>query len=92
MDTARIGRRRRPQAVTRNKGYSYPRIRVWCWRRGIEVVIRAQLNQLPQQLDRAKYRRRDAVQRRVRWLKESRRVAPDTRSRRRIVRRWSSWP
>lgn len=75
MDTVRIGRRRRPGAVAGDKGYSYPGIRAWCRRRGIEAVIPARSNQPPERLDRAKYRRRNAVERCVGWLKESRRVA-----------------
>jgi transposase len=75
MDTVRIGRRRRPDAVAGDKGYSYPRIRAWCRRRGIEAVIPTRSNQPPERLDRAKYRRRNAVERCVGWLKESRRVA-----------------
>ena len=39
MDTVKIRRRRRPDAVAGDRGYSYPRIRAWCARRGIEAVI-----------------------------------------------------
>jgi transposase len=75
MDTVRIGRRRRPGAVAGDKGYSYPRIRAWCRRRGIEAVIPARSNQPRERLDRDKYRGRNVVERCIGWLKESRRVA-----------------
>ena len=35
MDTVRVTRRRRPDAVAGDKGYSAGRIRAWCARRGI---------------------------------------------------------
>jgi transposase len=75
MDTVRIGRRHRPGAVAGDKGYSYPRIRAWCRGRGIDAVIPTRSDQPPEPLDRAKYKRRNAVERCVGWLKESRRVA-----------------
>lgn len=75
MDTVHIGRRRRPDAVAGDKGYSYPRIRHWLRRRGIEAVIPTRSNQPRERLDRVKYRGRNVVERCIGWLKESRRVA-----------------
>lgn len=75
MDTVRIRRRRRPDAVAGDRGYSYPRIRAWCRRRGIEAVIPTRSDQPRQRLDKRKYRRRNVVERCIGWLKEARRVA-----------------
>ena len=75
MDTVKIRRRRRPDAVAGDRGYSFPRIRGWCRRRGIEVVIPTRRDQPRELLDRRKYRRRNVVERCIGWLKESRRVA-----------------
>lgn len=75
MDTVRIGHRRRPDAVAGDKGYSYPRIRKWLARRGIEAVIPTRSNQPRVRLNKRKYRGRNVVERCIGWLKESRRVA-----------------
>jgi transposase len=75
LDTVRIGRRRRPDAVAGDKGYSYPRIRAWCRRRGIEAVIPTRTDQPREKLDKSKYRRRNVVERCIGWLKECRRIA-----------------
>jgi transposase len=75
MDTVKIGRRRRPDAVAGDKGYSYPRIRNWLARRGIEAVIPPRSNQPPAHVDKKKYRGRNVVERCIGWLKECRRVA-----------------
>ena len=75
LDTVRIRRRRRPDAVAGDKGYSYPRIRRWLARRGIEAVIPTRCDQPALPLDRAKYRRRNVVERCIGWLKCCRRVA-----------------
>lgn len=75
MDTVRIGTRRRPQAVAGDKGYSYPRIRAWLKRRSIETVIPSRSNQPAVNIDRAKYRQRNVVERCIGWLKCCRRVA-----------------
>lgn len=75
MDTVKIRRRRRPAAVAGDKGYSYPRIRAWLARRGIEAVIPTRRNQPRERLNKKKYRRRNVVERCIGWLKESRRVA-----------------
>ncbi|MGH7132334.1 MAG: IS5 family transposase [Phycisphaerales bacterium] len=70
-----VGGRRRPDAVAGDKGYSYPRIRRWLSRRGIEAVIPTRSDQRRQRLDRAKYRGRNVVERGIGWLKGCRRVA-----------------
>jgi transposase len=75
MDTVNIRRRRRPDAVAGDKGYSYPRIRRWLARRGIEAVIPTRSDQPPERLDKRKYRGRNAIERCIGWLKECRRVA-----------------
>jgi len=75
MDTVRIRGRRRPDAVAGDKGYSYPRIRAWLWRRGIQAVIPARSDQPRVPLNRRKYRGRNVVERCIGWLKECRRVA-----------------
>ncbi len=75
MDTVRIARRRRPNAVAGDKGYSYPRIRAWLSRRGIEAVIPSRSNQPKVRISKRKYRRRNVVERCIGWLKWCRRVA-----------------
>lgn len=76
MDTVRIGRRRRrPDAVAGDKGYSYPRIRAWLSRRAIEAVIPTRSDQPRWRLNKRKYRRRNVVERCIGWLKGCRRVA-----------------
>lgn len=75
LDTVKIRRRRRPAAVAGDKGYSYPRIRAWLARRGIEAVIPTRSDQPREPLDKRKYRRRNVVEWCFGWLKESRRVA-----------------
>ena len=75
MDTVNIGRRRRPDAVAGDKGYSFPRIRAWLSRRGIEAVIPNRSNQHPVKLNRRKYRGRNVVERCIGWLKWCRRIA-----------------
>lgn len=75
MNTVRIGSRRRPHAVAGDKGYSYPRIRRWLSKRGIEAVIPSRSNQPSVSLDRRKYRRRNVVERCIGWLKCCRRIA-----------------
>lgn len=75
LDTVIIRRRRRPDAVAGDKGYSYPRIRAWLARRGIEAVIPTRSDQRRERLNRKKYRGRNVVERCIGWLKESRRVA-----------------
>lgn len=75
MDTVSIRRRRRPDAVAGDKGYSYPRIRKWLSRRGIEAVIPSRSNQPRVRLNKRKYRRRNVVERCIGWLKCCRRIA-----------------
>jgi transposase len=75
MDTVRLGRRRRPNAVAGDKGYSYPRIRAWLSRRGIEAVIPSRANQPPVRISKRKYRGRNVVERCIGWLKWCRRIA-----------------
>ena len=75
MDTVRIARRRRPDAVAGDKAYSAARIRAWCARRGIEAVIPTRSDQPRPRLSRRKYRRRNVVERCIGWLKCCRRIA-----------------
>jgi len=75
MDTIRIRRRRRPDAVAGDKAYSFPRIRRWLAQRGIEAVIPSRSNQPQAKINRKKYRRRNVVERCIGWLKWCRRVA-----------------
>lgn len=75
MDTVKIRRKRRPSAVAGDKGYSYPRIRAWLKRRGIEAVIPNRSNQPKVRINRRKYRGRNVVERCIGWLKWCRRVA-----------------
>lgn len=75
MDAVRVRRRRRPDALAGDRGYSYPRIRAWCRRRRIEAVIPTRKDQPPEAMDTAKYRERNVVERCIGWLKECRRVA-----------------
>jgi len=78
---AGLGRpRRRPAALAGDKGYSYQRVRRWLHRHKIEPVIPQRSDQVGRvgghrAFDRAKYRRRNVVERCVSWLKECRRVA-----------------
>lgn len=74
MDTVRIDQRRRPDAVAADKGYSVPRIRRWCARRGIQAVIPTRSNQPRCAFSRRKYRRRNVVERCIGWLKCCRRI------------------
>lgn len=71
----------RPRRLAGDKGYSYPAIRRWLSDRGIEAVIPYRSDQLarysgrPPRFDRAAYRKRNAVERCIGWLKECRRFA-----------------
>ena len=62
-----------PDHLAGDKGYSYPGIRRWCRRRGIEPVIPTRKDQ-PRavRFDRRRYRRRNVVERAVGWYKEYR--------------------
>lgn len=75
METVRIRRRRRPDAVAGDKAYSYPRIRRWLRRRGVEAVIPTRSDQRRERLSKRKYRRRNVVERCIGWLKGCRRAA-----------------
>lgn len=71
----------RPQRLAGDKGYSYPAIRRWLGARGIEPVIPYRSDQIARHrgprlhFDPIAYRRRNAVERCVGWLKECRRFA-----------------
>lgn len=75
LDTVKVRSRRRPDAVAGDKGYSYPRIRSWLRRRGIEAVIPTRRDQPRAHVNRTKYRGRNVVERCIGWLKNCRRVA-----------------
>jgi transposase len=75
MDTVNIGRRRRPNAVAGDKGYSYPRIGAWLSRRAIEAVIPNRSDQPTVKIDRKKSKGRNVIERCIGWLKWCRRVA-----------------
>jgi transposase len=71
----------RPKRLAGDKGYSYPGVRQWLRDRGIEAVIPYRSDQLAQYkgsppfFDRAAYRKRNAIERCIGWLKECRRFA-----------------
>lgn len=75
MDTIKVRRRRRPNAVAGDRGYSYPRIRAWLSKRAIEAVIPNRSNQPRVRLNKRKYRGRNVVERCIGWLKWCRRIA-----------------
>ena len=83
MNKVRIPNRRgrprcRPVRLAGDKGYSYPRIRRWLRRYGIQDVIPRRKDQKPDdgrhRFDREVYRRRAVVEQCVGWLKECRAV------------------
>ena len=74
MDTVRVRRRRRPDAVAGDKGYSYARIRGWLKQRGIEAVIPNRSNQPSVRINKRKYKGRNVVERCIGWLKCCRRI------------------
>jgi len=72
-----LGRSRtRPNAVSGDKGYSYPAVRKWLRDHKIKDVIPTRSNQ-PRRLgfDKAMYRKRNIIERCIGWLKECRRIA-----------------
>jgi transposase len=76
----RRGRPRcRPVQLAGDKGYSYPRIRHWLRRHGIQAVIPRRKDQRPDdgrvKFNRETYKRRAVVEQCVGWLKESRALA-----------------
>ena len=84
MDRVTIRRPRgrsgkRPRQVVGDKGYDCPRIRTWLRAHRIKAVIPQKKTRYPRTgrpcaFDRAAYRRRNAIERCVGWLKEYRRV------------------
>ena len=83
MDAVRVpnrrGRpRRRPEALAGDKGYSQPSVRAWLRRHGVKAVVPRRKDQRPgdgrHRFDKARYRRRAAVEQCVGWLKENRAV------------------
>lgn len=74
-------RRKRPQAIAGDKGFSYPRIRRWIKEHGMKAVIPLRSNQTasaPQTaraFDHEAYRDRNVIERCIGWLKECRRIA-----------------
>ena len=86
LDAVRIGQRRgrprqRPQALAGDKSYSSRGTRSGLWRRHIRPVIperddqRQHRHGRPPRLDKAAYRQRCGIERRIGWLKEYRRLA-----------------
>ncbi len=77
MDAVRP-RRRRPTWILGDKGYSVPRIRAWCERRGVFDVIPLRRDELGRGVQRvfsrSIYRGRNVVERCVGWLKHNRRL------------------
>ena len=73
-------RRRRPGALSGDKGYSYPRVRQWLREHGIRAIIplredqRAKQHRTDQVFDRTAYKERNVVERCVGRLKECRRI------------------
>lgn len=69
----------KPRRLAGDKGYSYTHIRRWLHQRGIEAVIPQRSDQVllegRRKLDRRAYRKRNAVERCVGWLKECRRLS-----------------
>jgi transposase len=69
----RRGQRRWPSQLAGDKGYSYPRIRLWCRRRRIKAVIPTRSNQPRDEgFDKTTYRQRNIIERVVGWYKEYR--------------------
>ena len=75
VDAVRIGRRRRPERVAGDKGYSFPPVRRMLRDRRIKPVIPTKSNQpRDERFDREAYMRRNVVERLIGWLKERRRL------------------
>ncbi len=72
--------RSRPEALSGDKAFSYPRVRTWLRRRGIRAVIplredqRSRQPHTDQAFDRQLDKNRNVIERCTGWLKESRRV------------------
>lgn len=81
LERARIGPRRRPGAVTGDRGYSYDSLRAWLARRRITALIPQRSDQIAQRggqalpFDAKTYKRRNVIDRCVGRLKEARRIA-----------------
>jgi len=73
--------RRRPRRVAGDKGYSTPNCRQWLKRHKIGAVIPRKKDELKrgegkgERFNRRAYRRRNAIERLIGWLKEFRRIA-----------------
>ncbi len=75
VDGVKIGRRRRPERMAGDKGYSFPVVRRMLLRRGIEPLIPSKSHQpRDEQFDRQGYKRRNVIERLIGWLKERRRL------------------
>ena len=78
MNRVQIGRRRRPEAIAGDKGYSTDRIRRWLRRHAMRAVIPRRSDQHPEdgrhRFDKRLYRRRCTIEQCVGWLKECRRL------------------
>lgn len=71
--TQRKGRRRWPKRLAGDKGYSYPRIRLWCGQRRIQAVIPTRSDQpRTEKFDKVTYRQRNIIERVVNWYKDCR--------------------
>jgi transposase len=71
----RRGQRFWPDQLGGDKGYSYPHIRHWLKRHGIEDVIPTRKDQVRiESFDKASYRQRNIIERLVGWYKECRRL------------------
>jgi transposase len=73
-------RRKKPEKLAGDKGYSAGRIRTWLEERRIEAVIPYRDTEKARwdpkvKFDKAAYRRRSVIEQCVGWLKEYRRVA-----------------
>jgi transposase len=69
-----------PARLSGDRAYSAPRIRGWLAERGVEAVIPHRRDEIarmaePPAFDAEAYRKRNAVERLVGWLKEMRAVA-----------------
>lgn len=69
-----------PRRLSGDRAYSAPRIRDWLAERGVEAVIPRRKDELarmerPPAFDAEGYRKRNAVERLVGWLKEARAAA-----------------
>jgi len=68
-----------PRKLAGDKGYSYPSVECWLLDREIESVIPQRSDQIKRNgkapLDKRAYRKRNAIERCVGWLKENRHFA-----------------